>query len=195
MLATTEMQDRTLQLTLSAGESIPKNLSWRIEDGYLMAVSSTEEVEKLVLGIWGTGELVIPKLIKAERLKLLALSPVVVEECKVELFEELSFQQNMISQMAELLEMLRIRPAEYRLLLTLLWLGGRFGRVNSQGTSLSTTMMKLTHNNLAMLTGMTRVTITRLIGKYKKHGFIVEQGDDYLIPAGAATALRRCENF
>ena len=195
MLSHIQMSERKLQLNLSAGQSIPKNLAWHIDDGYLMALSSTDEVENLVLGIWGTGELVIPKLIKAERFKLVTLSPVLVEECEATLLDELEFQQNMIGQLAELLELLRIRPAEYRLLLLLLWLGGRFGRVNSQGTSLSTSMMKLTHNNLAMLTGMTRVTITRLLGKYKKHGFIIEQGDDYLIPNGAAAALRGFENF
>ena len=195
MLSHIQMSERKLQLNLSAGQSIPKNLAWHIDDGYLMALSSTDEVENLVLGIWGTGELVIPKLIKAERFKLVTLSPVLVEECEATLLDELEFQQNMIGQLAELLELLRIRPAEYRLLLLLLWLGGRFGRVNSQGTSLSTSMMKLTHNNLAMLTGMTRVTITRLLGKYKKHGFIIEQGDDYLIHNGAAAALRGFENF
>jgi CRP-like cAMP-binding protein len=63
----------------------------------------------------------------------------------------------------------------------LIWLGKRFGRVSSQGISLSFSGMNLTHRNLAEMTGMTRVTVTKALIRFRQEGRIARQGDDELL--------------
>lgn len=74
------MSDRSLRLSLRPGESLPCNVSWRIDDGYLRVVSWGIQADPLTLGIWGPGDLVIPGLIGVEPMELLSLSAVQVEE-------------------------------------------------------------------------------------------------------------------
>ena len=61
------MSDRSLRLKLGAGESLPGNVCWRIDDGFLrLARWSGQSDEPLTLGIWGPGDLVVPALIGVE---------------------------------------------------------------------------------------------------------------------------------
>jgi hypothetical protein len=54
------MSDRSLRLHLRAGESLPCNVSWLIDDGFLRLVSWGDQSEHpLTLGLWGSGALAI----------------------------------------------------------------------------------------------------------------------------------------
>ena len=76
--------------------------------------------------------------------------------------------------------------ADLRLLAMLRWISVRFGQVNSHGHRLSLKEMNLTHRDLADLCGLTRVTVTKNLNRFKTLGLLRGVGDsDWLIPADA----------
>jgi len=175
------MADRHLRLRLSAGESLPTSLSWMIDDGYVSLSAFNGDDSTTTLGVWGPGELVIPSTISDRPLQLYSLSAVQVEEHAATPEERQLFLNQQVLQLTTLLQLSRIRRAEERLFRLLIWLGERFGRVSSQGVSLSFSGMNLTHRNLAELTGMTRVTVTKALIRFRQEGLLSKQGGDELL--------------
>lgn len=84
-------------------------------------------------------------------------------------------------QLSELLQLAQIRRAEQRLFHLLLWLGERFGQHSSQGLILSFSDLNLTHRNLAEITGMTRVTVTKALIRFRQEGRLCKQGGQELL--------------
>lgn len=186
------MAERMLRLHLRAGESLPRNVSWRIDDGFLRVASWADQAdEPLTLGLWGPGDLVIPALIGVDPLELLSLSAVQVEEVCPTAEQQLQFLVDQLHHTSTLLLLSRVRPAEIRLFQLLLWLGERFGRVNSRGVSLSFAEMNLTHRHLAEIAGTTRVTVTKALTRFRQEGSLVKAGDDELLQPDCCTALPR----
>mgnify|MGYP006276539087 CR=1 FL=1 len=175
------MAQRQLRLQLSAGELLPNSLSWLIEDGYVMLSSWSDDHTQTTLGIWGPGDLVIPALIRDRPLQLSSLSAVVVVERVATAEEQQAFLSQHVLQLTTLLELARIRSAEERLFRMLAWLGTRFGQVGNQEVSLPFSSMNLTHRNLADMTGMTRVTITKALIRFRQEGRLFKQGNDELL--------------
>lgn len=175
------MSDSILRLRLGAGEHLPCNLSWHVDDGYLRLSSWGEHAEQFTLGLWGPGDLVIPSLIGVQPLELTALSSVRVEAHEATAAEKQLFLEDQIQQASKLLQFTRVRPAELRLLKLLMWLGHRFGRVNSRGISLSFDDMNLTHRHLAELAGMTRVTVTKTLSRLRQEQILISDGTDELL--------------
>lgn len=152
-----------------------------IDDGYVILTAWNENDSSTTLGIWGPGELVIPSVIKDRQLQMHSLSSVTVEEHVPTAEEQQMFLVQQVQQLTTLLQLTRIRSAEERLYRLLLWLGERFGQVSSQGVSLSFSAMNLTHRNLAELTGMTRVTVTKALIRFRQSGDLSKQGSDELL--------------
>ena len=175
------MSERLLRLNLSAGETLPCNVCWRIDDGYLRLANWTDQAEMLALGIWGPGDLVIPELVGVKPVELLSLSPVQVEEAHPTAEQKQEFLLDQLRQTSRLLLLSRVRPVETRLYHFLLWLGERFGRVSSRGVSLSLDDMNLTHRQLAEIVGTTRVTVTKALTRFRQEGLLVKDGDDDLL--------------
>jgi CRP-like cAMP-binding protein len=87
-------------------------------------------------------------------------------------------------QISTLLKFTRTRPAEARLFQLLTWMGERFGRVSRRGVSLCFEDLNLTHRNLAEISGLTRVTVTKAISQFRQAGYLVREGEDeWLLPA------------
>lgn len=59
----TAMTALDLHLSLQAAAAVPCNLHWRLEDGYLRAVSWSDHGDCCTFDLWGPGDLVIPLLI------------------------------------------------------------------------------------------------------------------------------------
>ncbi len=76
-----------------------------------------------------------------------------------------------------------MRPAASLLLQLLDWFGGRFGTMTSQGVMLLVGDRPLTHQQLADIAGMTRVTVTKALSQFREAGLIHAQ-------AGGALLLR-----
>jgi len=161
------MSDRVLRLRLSAGEHLPSNVPWRIDDGYLRVSSWGDHAEHFTLGLWGPGQLVIPS--------------VRVEAHDPTQAEKQLFLEDQVQQASKLLQLTRVRPAELRLFSLLIWLGQHFGRVNRRGISLSFDDMNLTHRHLAELAGLTRVTVTKVLSRFRQDGVLLSEGNDELL--------------
>ncbi len=174
----TLMSPRHLELSLHSGSSVPCNLTWRIEEGYLRAASWGQHGESITLGLWGPGDLVIPTLIAVDPLQLLALSSIRLVEVSPSGEDREAFLLGQSQQISTLLKFSRTRPAEARLFELLIWIGSRFGRVSRRGVSLSFDELNLTHRNLAEISGLTRVTVTKAISQFRQAGSLVREGED-----------------
>ncbi|WP_172820909.1 Crp/Fnr family transcriptional regulator [Cyanobium sp. NIES-981] len=175
------MSRRCLRLSLRAGESLPPDLGWRVERGYVWLARPSSDGALLTLGLWGPGERVIPSLIGLSGLELRSLSPVVVEEEEVSPAMEREFLEDQLRQAAILLLLSRVRPAEARLLQLLDWFGERFGTMTSQGVMLRLADRPLTHQQLADIAGMTRVTVTKALSHFRDAGVIEAQAGGGLL--------------
>lgn len=185
------MTTRDLHLSLEAGASVPCNLNWQVEDGYLRVASWSDHGEPCTFGLWGPGDLVIPSLITVAPLQLLALSPMRVVESDPSPQQREAFLLDLSLQSTILLRLIRTRPAESRLFQLLLWIGERFGRTNSRGVSLSFEDMNLTHRRLAEISGLTRVTVTKAISHFRQEGYLRKDGPDELLLPEALPELQR----
>jgi CRP-like cAMP-binding protein len=172
------MTSRHLELSLHPGSTVPCNLSWRIEDGYLRVASLGDQGESFTLGIWGPGDLVIPPLMAFDPLQLSALSTIRLVETSPNWDEREGFLVRQSQQISMLLRLSRTRPAELRLFQLLTWIGERFGRVSRRGVSLCFEELNLTHRNLAEISGLTRVTVTKAISQFRQTGTLVREGED-----------------
>ncbi|MFN9646002.1 MAG: Crp/Fnr family transcriptional regulator [Cyanobacteriota bacterium] len=174
---------RDLELSLHPGSTVPCNLSWRIDQGYLQVASWSEQGESCTLGLWGPGDLVIPSLMAFSPLQLVALSTARILEANPDGREREAFLMLQSQQISTLLKLSRTRPAEARLFHLLTWMGERFGRVSRRGVSLCFEEMNLTHRSLAEISGLTRVTVTKAISHFRQVGALVREGEDeWLLP-------------
>lgn len=187
----TAMTARDLHLSLQAGAAVPSNLNWRVEDGYLRVASWSDQGESCTFGLWGPGDLVIPSLITVVPFQLLALSGTQIEEIVPSSEEREAFLLDQCLQTSTLLRLSRTRPAESRLFQLLLWLGERFGRISSCGVSLCFEDMNLTHRHLAEISGLTRVTVTKVLSHFRQEGYLLKRGSDELLLREALPKLQR----
>jgi len=108
---------------------------------------------------------------------------VVVVEWEPSESETLEFMRDLFTQTTQLLQIHRVRLADSRLLRMLHWIGARFGRVSSSGTTLSLEDMNLTHRQLAEIGGMTRVTVTKSLTRFRSKGQVIKVSEaDLLVP-------------
>jgi len=181
----TNVLPQQLRLTLLPNDVLPEGLSWRIKDGYIRTATWDEEGDSITLGIWGPGDLVTSRYSALRPFDLQCLTVVVVEQDFPTAFEIEQFLRHQIRNLEEIFQINRIRGAEDRLLALLAWLGRRFGQVSSRGSRFSLREMNLTHKALAELCGLTRVTVTKMLNRYKAEGIVQKVSkDDYLIPSG-----------
>lgn len=175
-----------LRLTLLPGDVLPDNLNWKIQEGYIRTSAWDEEGESIVLGIWGPGDWITTAYSTLKPIEIQCLSTTIVEqfEPSSEDVQQLLHQQ--IKNLEEIFQLNRIRAADQRLLTLLAWIGRRFGQVSTRGYRLSLKDMHLTHKSLAEICGLTRVTVTKTLNRYKSDGTLQQiSKEDIFIPATA----------
>ncbi|MCP9850349.1 Crp/Fnr family transcriptional regulator [Cyanobium sp. Morenito 9A2] len=139
----------------------------------------------MTIGLAGPGDLIAPLNLAGEASEIVCLTRVSVEEVSPSNEELTVCLNNQMAQAITLLRIGRLRPVDTRLIHLLHWIGARFGIINSQGTVLSLQEMNLTHRTLADLTGMTRVSVTKALSRFKSRGLIVATREvDLLLPHG-----------
>lgn len=109
----------------------------------------------------------------------------VVRECTPSEAEITTFLRQRIQQTTTLLQISRQRPAEARLLHLLRWISERYGRRSSGGGTVPIEAMNLTHRHLAEISGMTRVTVTKALSRFRREGWLVRQNEDECLVDGA----------
>jgi len=164
---------KALRLTLLPNDVLPEGLTWRIHDGYIRTTTWDAEGESLTLGIWGPGDLVTNAHSGLDPVEVQCLTTVVVEQHNPSDAETLAFLLQQIRNTEEIFEINRIRSAERRLLMLLRWIGLR------------------THRALAEVCGLTRVTVTKNLNRYKTLGLLqkVSEADLFIPSDGLAAAI------
>jgi CRP-like cAMP-binding protein len=181
---TTSRHPQRLRLTLLPNDVLPEGLNWKIQDGYIRSAAWDEEGESITLGLWGPGDWVTSAYSSLHPIEIQCLSTVVVEQYHPSEQEIVDFLQHQIRNTEEIFQINRIRSAEHRLLMLLRWIGTRFGQVSSKGHRLSLKDMNLTHKSLGDLCGLTRVTVTKNLNRYKALGILQRVSEaDLLIPS------------
>lgn len=180
---TSSLRSRSPLLALQPQDVLPEGMSWRLHEGYVRTATWDMEGESITLGLWGPGDVISSENPVLQPFDLQCLTSTVVERIELDSSE----QQRLLSQerrmLAELLTIQRIRAADARLLALLHWIGHAHGQVNRHGCRLSLRELRLTHRALAELCGLTRITVTKLLSRFRAQGLLIAVGDeDLLIP-------------
>lgn len=178
-----------LRLSLLPNDVLPERLNWRIQEGYIRTAAWDDDGDTITLGVWGPGDWITSAYSALRPVEIQCLSTVVVEQFNPKAADIEQLLRCQIQNLEEILQINRIRPADQRLLGLLAWIGRRFGQVSSRGYRLSLKDMNLTHQALADLCGLTRVTVTKLLNRYKSDGVLQQVSkDDLFIPSLALSA-------
>jgi CRP-like cAMP-binding protein len=179
-----------LRLRLQPNDVLPAGLAWLILEGYVRTASWDQDGESITLGVWGPGEWVSSGYSTLSPVEMQCLSRVAVEQFEPNKDDILTFLHLQIRNTEQIYEINRMRSAELRLLALLRWISVRFGQVNRHGHRFSLKDMNLTHRGLADICGLTRVTVTKNLNRYKALGVLRPIGEsDLLIPADASFDL------
>lgn len=174
---------RPLRLTLQPHDVLPECMSWRLHEGYVRSATWDLDGDSITLGLWGPGEVITSEHPVLNPMELQCLTAVVVEHIELDPTDQVLYLQRERQMLAELFAIQRIRSGDQRLLALLGWIGQMHGQVNRHGCRLSLSELNLTHRALADLCGLTRVTVTKLLSRFRADGRLVEVGDsDLLIP-------------
>ncbi len=176
-----------LRLKLQANDVLPERESWIIQEGYLRILSWNDEGEAITLGLCGPGEWLTRDLFTHTPLELQCLSHVVVEQFHPSADDITAFLRHQLRNTVEISQITRVRHADHRLLRLLCWIGCRFGQVSSRGYRLSLRDMNLTHRLLADISGLSRVTVTKCLSRFRAAGLLERVSEaDLLIPRPAS---------
>jgi CRP-like cAMP-binding protein len=147
---------------------LKRDVLWKIKTGVVRTLTLLEDGTSITLGVWGPGDVVGRIFSKAEPLQIECLTPVeatlVHKNYWQNATEELILH---IQRSGELIEILQCRQAEFALLRLFSWLAERFGQEVEQGQLID---LRLTHQDIAEIIGLTRVTVTRLLNSLEKQG-------------------------
>ncbi len=179
-----------LCITLLPNDVLPERLNWRIQEGYIRTAAWDDDGDTITLGLWGPGDWITSTYSALRPVEIQCLTTVVVEQFNPGTADIQQLLLRQIQNLEEIFQINRIRSADQRLLGLLAWIGRRFGQVSSRGYRLSLKDMNLTHKALADLCGLTRVTVTKMLNRYKNAGLLQQVSkDDLFIPSLALSAI------
>jgi CRP-like cAMP-binding protein len=143
---------------------------WKIETGLVRTLTWLEDGTIVVLGIWGTGDIVGKFQSKIEPYQIECLTKVEVTPFSVEsLLSSPEVLLTHLQQSEELMVIRSYKRVDLMLLKLLSWLAKRFGQAVNQGCLID---LRLTHQDLSELLGSTRVTVTRTLNQLEQQGLI-----------------------
>ncbi|MGK7874736.1 MAG: Crp/Fnr family transcriptional regulator [Xenococcaceae cyanobacterium] len=143
---------------------------WLLKGGVVKTQTWNEEGTAVTLGYWGSGDVVGKPLSQISPYEIKCVTR--VEASCISLNHWNCHSDAIlryIQQTEELLYLVRSEPMRQRLLKILIWLARKFGREVEQGQLIE---LRLTHQELAEVTGTTRVTVTRLLNQFVQEGII-----------------------
>ncbi|NHC38316.1 Crp/Fnr family transcriptional regulator [Scytonema millei] len=152
---------------------------WQIKSGMVRTLTVLADGNYSTLGIWGEGDVVGRVFCSTQTYQIECLTPVEVTLISRSRWHELN--EAMISHIqrsGELMEILHCGNAEAAVLQLFTWLANRFGQHVSQGKLID---LRLTHQEIAELVGLTRVTVTRILSDLEKQGLIQRQERQFIV--------------
>ncbi len=150
---------------------------WLLQTGVVRTLTVLEDGTAVTLGLWGTGDIVGT---------LSQVDPYQIEITPVE--ATLIHKQNLpevteamvlhIQRSEQFIEILHYKQADAKLLQLFGWLAKRFGYQVQTGQRID---LRLTHQDIANLIGLTRVTVTRLLKSFERQGIIQRQERQFIV--------------
>lgn len=152
---------------------------WLLKSGVVRTLTVLEDGTSITVGLWGSGDVVGRVLSKANPYQIECLTPVEATLLPAERWQEATEAMILhIQRSGELMEILHCRQAEYSLLRLFSWLAKRFGQEVEQGQLID---LRLTHQDIAEIVGLTRVTVTRLLNAFEKQGIIQRKQRQFIV--------------
>ncbi|WP_299486696.1 Crp/Fnr family transcriptional regulator [Acaryochloris sp. IP29b_bin.137] len=172
MIASPSVEIDSLQrLHFKPRQSIPQysDCLWHIEKGLVRTFTWDEEGDLAILGLWGPGDCVGQPLANMTPFQIESLCEVDVQAVPVSSSELGRMMRSQIRHMEKLFSINSYKRAPQRLLYFLDWLGSRFGQQIEQGRLLD---VGLTHQLIAEMMGLNRITTTRLLNELARENKI-----------------------
>ena len=158
---------------------LKQDFLWLLETGVVRTLTMHEDGTSITLGLWGPGDVVGKVLCNANPLKIECLAPVEATLLPAPSWHQATEAMILhIQRSGELMEILHCRHAESSLLRLFAWLAKRFGQEVEQGKLID---LRLTHQEIAELIGVTRVTVTRLLSDFEKQGIIQRKERQFIV--------------
>ncbi len=155
------------------------DIIWQIETGVVRTLTWLEDGTSVNLGLWGRGDVVGRVLSNAQPYQIECVTQVEVALLPASTWHQATDAMILhIQRAGELIEILHCRQAEASLLRLLGWLARRFGQEVEQGQLID---LRLTHQDIADLVGLTRVTVTRLLNEFEKQGIIQRKARQFIV--------------
>ena len=158
---------------------VPSQGLLRIERGAVRAVTWSEQGTLITLGYWGIGDVLGQSLSGVQPYQIECKTHVEVSYIPANLCDR-SLEEIFahIQQTQEFFCILRSESLHDRLLKLLVLLGKKFGREVAQGLLID---LRLTHQEISEALGITRITVTRLMARLEKEGFIDRTRPQYIV--------------
>jgi CRP-like cAMP-binding protein len=166
---------------------------WKIESGIIRTISFDEDGTIVVLGLWGVGDIVGQPYSNIEPFQIECLTQATVTEIRSR-NGQLNSQQlsDSLQQLEELTVIRGYRKVDRMLVKLLEWLYERFGTISAEGKSLD---FKITHQDIADITGNTRVSISRALKELQQQGVLshtlIEPTTKFNIPDRSKPAVNQ----
>ncbi len=153
---------------------------WLLQTGVVRTLTVLEDGTAVTLGLWGKGDIVGKPLSQANPYQIETLTPVQATLIHKQNWHEITDAMLLHMQRAEeFIAILHCRQAETTLLQLFSWLAKRFGYQDLQGQQRID--LRLTHQDIADLVGLTRVTVTRLMKVFERQGIIQRQERQFIV--------------
>ena len=156
-----------------------RDVIWQIETGVVRTLTWLEDGTSVNLGLWGRGDVVGRVLSNAQPYQIECITQVEAALLPASTWYKATDAMILhIQRAGELIEILHCRQAEASLLRLLGWLERRFGQEVEQGQLID---LRLTHQDIADLIGLTRGTVTRLLNEFEKQGIIQRKARQFIV--------------
>ncbi|WP_293340625.1 Crp/Fnr family transcriptional regulator [Microcoleus sp. CAWBG58] len=158
---------------------VPSKGLLRIERGAVRTVTWSEQGTPITLGYWGVGDAIGQPLSGVQHYQIECKTHVEISYIPANLCDRsLDEIFKHVQQTQALFYIVRIESLRDRLLQLLVWLGQKFGREVAQGVLID---LRLTHQELSEAIGITRITVTRLMGRLEEEGLIDRTRPQYIV--------------
>jgi CRP-like cAMP-binding protein len=145
---------------------LKKDCVWQINSGVVRTSTVLENGTIVSLGLWGKGDIVSSILSKSEPYQVECLSEVRATLIPLNQYPKIEEALiDRIQQLQEFMQILYARPVEVSVFKFLSWVAKKFGRQTDRGQLIE---LHLTHQEIAEILGITRVTVTRSLKQLEK---------------------------
>lgn len=152
---------------------------WQIETGVVRTSTWFEDGTIVTLGLWGAGDVVGRVLSQEDPYQIECLTPVEATLLPLDRWHQVNEALILhIQQFQEFVKILHRRSVDAALLELLTWLAKKFGHEVEQGQLIE---LGLTHQEIAEILGITRVTVTRLLNDFEKRGIIERLPQKFIV--------------